>query len=296
MQAVEITHRTQYRYHRPVGLLPHRLMLRPQDSHDLRIQSATLTVTPEPAGMRWAHDVFGNSVCHLSWPEELRTDELSIVSHLALIHYPAGPEVPRATLDPAAEEFPFSYAAEEAPDLGRLAERQLPDADRIVDRWARGFLAAEGPTRTLPMLEDMARAIHARFTYAARDEEGTQSPVETLQTGSGSCRDFALLMMEAARSLGLAARFVTGYLYDPAAEGVVGGGATHAWCAIYVPGAGWIEYDPTNGLIAGANLIRVGSARTPAQAVPVAGGYVGDPADPLPLAVEVEVRASPAPG
>lgn len=86
-------------------------MLRPQDSHDLRIQSATLTVTPEPADTRWAHDVFGNSVCHLSWPEALRTDALSIVSHLALIHYPAGPEVPRATLDPAAEEFPFSYAA-----------------------------------------------------------------------------------------------------------------------------------------------------------------------------------------
>jgi transglutaminase-like putative cysteine protease len=293
MPHVEITHSTEYTYRRPVGLLRHRLMVRPQDSHDLRLQQATLTVDPAPATTRWAHDVFGNSICLLEWPEALRTKRLHIVSRLALDHYPSGSALSRVTLDPAAQRFPFSYAAEEVPDLARLTERQLPDPLRAVDAWARGFLLDGGgeEVRTLALLEAMTRAIQGRFTYVAREEEGTQAPVETLASGQGTCRDFALLMMEAARSLGLAARFVTGYLYDAGGAAARGGGATHAWCSIYLPGAGWVEYDHTNGLVAGTNLIRVGVARTPEQAMPVAGGFVGDVADPLGLVVDVVARA-----
>ncbi|MBR0683992.1 transglutaminase family protein [Roseomonas eburnea] len=295
MARVRIRHTTRYAYRNPVGLAQHRLMVRPRDSHDLRLHDATLSVSPAPAVTRWAHDVFGNSVCLLEWSPEARADHLEIISALDLTHYPAGPELPRATLDPAVEIFPFSYGAEEAPDVARLRERHLPDPDRRVDAWARRFLAQGGLTRTLPMLEAMTRAIRDEFTYEARDEEGTNSPIATLSSGKGACRDFTLLMMEAARSLGLAARFVTGYLYETAGDGVVGGGATHAWCSVYVPGAGWVEYDPTNGLVAGENLIRVGSTRTPEQAVPVGGGYIGKAEDFEGLHVDVTVQVGDDP-
>lgn len=299
MPEVQIIHRTEYRYQRPVRLLPHRLMLRPQDSHDLRLHDATLAVDPAPDTTRWAHDVFGNSVCQIEWPEDMRTEGLQITSELTLTHYPAGSNLRRESLDPAAENYPFSYAADEIPDLSRLTERQLPDPGRMVDAWARRFVTKEGTVHSLELLEEITRAIKAEFTYAGRDAEGTQPPTETLERGSGTCRDLALLMMEAVRSLGFAARFITGYLYDEG-EGTgeegnnQGGGATHAWCGVYLPGAGWVEYDPTNGIIAGTNLIRVGVTRTPAQALPVAGGYVGHPTDPLPLLVDVRARAIPS--
>jgi len=279
-----------------VGLLAHRLMMRPQDSHDLRLHSATLEVDPPPQTTRWAHDVFGNSICLMEWPRDVRTNRLSIISRVELTQYPAGPALPRATLDPAAEIFPFSYAADEVPDLARLAERQVPHPGRVVDAWMHRFLGPAGNPRTPNLLETVTQAVKSDFTYCSRTAEGTQTPAETLERGSGTCRDFALLMMEAVRSLGLAARFVTGYLYDTGTQQAKGGGATHAWCSVYLPGAGWVEYDPTNGLVAGANLIRVGSTRTPEQALPIAGGFVGDPSDPLPLTVDVTSEVLPAPG
>ena len=288
MPRVRITHATEYAYHRPVRPTTHRLMLRPRDSHDLRLHSATLTVTPPPSRTRWAHDVFGNSLAYLEW-ERIDTRLLRIVSSLDLDHYPSEADLP---LDPAAEIYPFSYMTDEAPDLSRTLERQYPDPDRAVDAWARSFVNPAGPTRTLDMLTAMTRAIRAEFRYAARDAEGTNSPARTLATRTGACRDFALLMMEAVRALGLAARFVSGYLYDDRLAGGqanVGGGSTHAWVAVYLPGAGWVEYDPTNGLIAGRNLIRICTARTPKQATPVSGGYLGSRRDLLGLRVNVDV-------
>jgi len=286
---VRITHSTEYTYHQPVRPTTHRLMLRPRDSHDLRLRSATLAVTPPPARTRWAHDVFGNSVCYLDWDRVL-TRVIRIVSTLDLDHYHTARDLP---LDPAAETYPFSYSTDEAPDLARLLERQHPDPGRVVEGWARGFLNPHGPTRTMDMLVAMTRAVHAGFTYYARDAEGTRPPLQTLATRSGACRDFALLMMEACRSLGIAARFVSGYLYDEGRAGtpqVVGGGATHAWCAAYLPGAGWVEFDPTNGLVAGRNLVRVCAARTPEQARPVSGAYIGEAEDFDRLDVSVDVR------
>jgi transglutaminase-like putative cysteine protease len=287
MPDVRITHTTRYTYARPVGLLTHRLMLRPQDSHDLRLHEATIDIDPLPASSRWAHDVFGNSVCLLDWAPGLRTDHLRIVSRLRLTHYPPGVAQPRNTLDTAAEFYPFAYPPEEMPDLGALALPQQPDPAGAVAAWARGFLGHGSAIRTLPLLEAMTRAIKDQFAYRGREEEGTQAASQTLALGTGTCRDFALLMMEAARSLGLAARFVSGYLYSASGQAQQGAGATHAWCGIYLPGAGWVEFDPTNGLVSGSNLIRVGVTRTPEQAVPVGGGFVGDPTDPLGMAVEV---------
>ena len=180
-----------------VGLGRHRMMLRPRDSHDLRLHDARLDIDPAPSVERWAHDVFGNSLCLIEWPETVRTELLRIVSCLDLTHFPACPDLPVPTLDPAAEIVPFSYAAHEVPDLARLTERHLPDPERTVDKWARRFVAGEGEVRTLRMLEAMTHAIKADFTYEARYEEGTRTPAETLRLGSGTCRDVC-------RALGIA--------------------------------------------------------------------------------------------
>jgi len=293
MARINITHTTEYTYRNPVGLTRHRMMLRPDDSHDLRLHHAILKIDPKPATIRWAHDVFNNSICFLEWPDDLRTTHLRIVSTLDMTHHPEGQPLPVYSLDPAAELFPFSYAASEAPDLARLTERQLPDPDRTVDTWARRFLDEATKPRTLEVMEAMTHAIKAEFGYGARHEEGTQTPAQTLALGTGTCRDFAVLMMEALRSLGLATRFVTGYLYDDADGTTRGGGSTHAWCSVYLPGAGWVEYDPTNGLVAGANLIRVGVTRSAEQALPISGGYFGDAGDFLAMNVDVAVSAMP---
>jgi transglutaminase-like putative cysteine protease len=290
MTTISIIHRTTYRYAAPVSFGPHRLMLRPRDSHDLRLLSATLAITPA-ASLRWKHDVFGNSVAVATFAEPAAT--LEIVSRITLEHFPADPPDVAALIEPYAETYPFAYPAEEAGDLAPVLRRHDPDPDRLVDTWAKRFLGSSGPTRTADLLAGITRAIQAEFRYEAREAEGTQTAPQTLRSGSGACRDFALLMMEACRSLGIAARFVSGYLYDAdmvdAAAPLVGGGAPHAWCDVYVPGAGWVEFDPTNGLVAGRNLIRVAVARTPEQAVPIGGSWTG-PADTYRgMSVNVEV-------
>ena len=278
MPRVRVTHETDYRYVQPVRLLSHRLMLRPRDSHDLRLLETALAVSPPVRSTRWAHDVFGNSVCYLGFAEAQTTQTLRIVSTLDLRHYPARTDLP---LDPRAETFPFSYTSAEVPDLARSIERHYPDPERVVDEWAHRFLATGGPTGTMAMLTAITRAIKAEFRYQGRQAEGTNDPLVTLATRTGACRDYAVFMMEAVRSLGLAARFVSGYLYDERLVAsdtpVVGGGATHAWTEVYLPGAGWVEFDPTNGWVAGQNLIRVSVARTPEQAVPIAGSFLGPP-------------------
>jgi transglutaminase-like putative cysteine protease len=290
---INIVHSTEYSYRNAVGLMRHRLMLRPDDSHDLRLHHAALDVDPKPSLIHWAHDAFDNSICFLEWPENLRTDRLSIVSTLDLTHHPDGPPLPVYSLDPGAEAFPFAYAPDELADLMSLIERQEPDPEGTVAAWARRFAGTEGKARTLAVVEAMTHAIKAEFRYEVRHEEGTRTAAKTIALGNGACRDFAVLMMEALRSFGVATRFVTGYLYDDTSGTTRGGGATHAWCNVYLPGAGWMEYDPTNGLIAGSNLIRVGVARTAAQAVPISGGYVGAPNDAAGLKVDVAVRAGP---
>ena len=289
MARIEIRHTTEYTYRSPVHLLRHRLMVRPDDSHDLKLHRAELKVEPEPASVRWKHDAFDNSVCFLEWPEGLAADRLSIVSTLDLTHHPDGPPLPKYNLDAVAQPFPFSYAPDEIPDIARLAERQMPDPDRKVDAWARRTVGEAGNPNTLDVLEAMTRAIQRDFRYGARHEEGTQTAAQTIELGTGTCRDFAVLMMEALRSFGLATRFVTGYLYDDSSGETRGGGSTHAWCSVYLPGAGWVEYDPTNGLIAGANLIRVGVTREAAQAIPISGGFVGNADDPIGMHVDVSV-------
>jgi len=281
MQTLTVRHTTVYSYANPVSFGEHRAMFRPRDSHDIRLHDATLEISP-PATVHWYHDVFGNSIAIARF--DTQATELRFVSTIRLTHYPrSGPDFP---IEPYAQSFPFAYSAEEVPDLGRTMERHYPDPEHLVDEWARQFVVKDGLTETAALLADITHTIHEAFEYRARYEEGTQSPVQTLQTKSGTCRDFALLMMEAARSLGFAARFVSGYLYG---EESVGGGSTHAWVQVYLPGAGWTEFDPTNGLVGSKNLVRVAVARDPSQALPLVGSWQGAPSDFLGLTVDVSV-------
>jgi transglutaminase-like putative cysteine protease len=291
MTRLEIRHVTVYRYARPVSFGEHRAMLRPRDSHDLKLIETSLIVSPK-ATVRWVHDVFGNSITVLAF--EKAAAALRVESRILLQHYaPSEPDYPIAA---DAELWPFVYGDEERRDLGPTLDRHYPDPEDRVRAWTMSFTQG-GETRTLPLLGAMTRGIKEQLRYQERHEKGTQAPLETLEKGGGSCRDYALLMIEAARSLGFAARFVTGYLYDPTLDGaaeaaMTGAGATHAWVQVYLPGAGWVEFDPTNGIVGGRNLIRVAVARDPKQAVPLAGSYVGRPEDYLGMTVEVQVARS----
>ena len=287
MKILTVRHVTTYRYKQPVSFGEHRMMLRPRDSYDQRLIEARLTITPEPSELNWMHDPFGNCVAIARFSR--RAAELKFDSMIRLDHEPNN--ALEFELEDYALDYPFSYSSEEIPDLTRCIERHYLDRDREVDRWAHQFLRKQGPTGTRELLAAMTHAIHQRFTYVSRAEMGTQDPLATLKLGSGTCRDFALLMMEAVRSLGLAARFVSGYL---APSGRVdhkrlGGESTHAWCEVYLPGAGWVEYDPTNGLIGNADLIRVAVVRDPRQAVPVSGTWTGFPSDFIEMTVDVSV-------
>ena len=271
------------------------MMMRPRDSHDQRQISARLDISPAPAQLRWMLDVFGNNVAVARFDRWAR--ELLVINRLQIGH--TAPESLDGTpleswVEPYARTTPFSYDAEEMPDLLRLIERLYPDPGHALDRWARAFLRTDGPTETLPLLEAMTRSIRRQFTYQSRQRSGIQTPSETLWLGTGTCRDFAVLMMEAARCLGFAARFVSGYIYVPEREGRPhrGGGNTHAWAQIYVPGAGWLEFDPTNSIIGSRDLIRVCVTRDPQLAVPLSGSWTGAAADCLGMDVSVEVTSA----
>jgi len=287
MKLLTVRHVTTYRYKQPVSFGEHRMMLRPRDSYDQRLIEATLVIDPGPSVLNWTHDPFGNCVAIARFSR--RAAELKFNSTIRLDHEPN--HALEFELEDYAREYPFCYSAEEIPDLSRTIERQYIDHDREVDRWTHQFLKKHGPTPTQELLATMTHAIHERFTYAARAEAGTQDPAQTLRLGSGSCRDFALLMMEAVRSLGLAARFVSGYLVPSGRVDYarLGGESTHAWLEVYLPGAGWVEYDPTNGLIGNDELIRVAVVRDPRQAVPISGTWTGFPSDFIDMIVDVSV-------
>ena len=286
----EIVHTTVYQYQQPVTFGEHRVMFRPRDSHDLRVLATDLKVSPE-AMVRMIQDPHSNSVA-LVQPLVPAT-ELKIVCSFAIEH--AQTLNLALPLAPSAEVFPFAYSLDERFDLENYLRPHHDDPGGHLTAWARQFIRTDGLTGTRDLLVKMNEFIRVNFRYAERDEEGTQTPQATLKLNSGSCRDFALLMMEAARRLGIATRFVSGYLYDPAldggkASGTVGAGSTHAWLQAYLPGAGWVPFDPTNNLLDGNQLIRVGVARDPSQAAPIAGSWYGEPGDYLGMTVNVAVK------
>ena len=272
-------------------------MVRPRESYDQHLLASHLVIDPEPRELRWLQDVFGNAVAIATFDRQ--ASRLSFDSRVHLHHAPA--EIDHVDIENYARTYPFTYSSEDMPDLLRSIERQHADPQRRIDGWVRRFLG-EGRTDTLALLSDMTTAIRREFTYVARAEKGTQTPLETLDRRKGTCRDYAMLMIEAVRALGFAARFVSGYVYDPGgtgrsrgAEAVVGGGNTHAWVRVYLPGSGWVEFDPTNGIIGNRGLIRVAIARDIYQAVPISGTWSGFPGSFVDMDVSVSVEAAPAP-
>jgi transglutaminase-like putative cysteine protease len=286
MPLLTIHHKTIYRYTRAVAFGEHRVMLRPLPGHDLRICASRLEIEPKPMQLRWIHDVFGNSVAIATFDE--RADRLSFTATATVEHRPA--EQFALAPDDPAYFYPFRYDDEEYPDLLQFVTPQYGDPNGELSAWARQFLDAEAPTPTFNILIGMTHGIRKAFTYRKRHERGTQHPLDTLQTRSGSCRDYALFMIEALRRLGVAARFVSGYIFVPDdGEGHVGGGSTHAWVQVYLPSDGWIEFDPTNGIVGARDLIRVAVARDPRQAIPLHGTYLGSPDAFAGMEVHVDV-------
>jgi transglutaminase-like putative cysteine protease len=283
---ITITHRTEYRYDRPVILNPHRLMLRPRDGHDLWVDDAFLTIQPQ-ATLRWYFETFGNSVAEASFRDA--TDLLVIESQLLLRRY-VSDRLLRADGSHICP-YPFAYDTDDLRDLHPFLGLHNPQDAGLLDTWLGEKFHQRGED-ALTFLRGLSDTVHLNLRYSARDEMGTQTAAETIRSGIGTCRDFAFLFMEAARRFGFAARFVTGYLDDrPQGQAsAIGGGATHAWADVFIPDEGWIEFDPTNRITAGSALIRVATTRTPSQASPISGSFQGLEATCLGLAVSVEVH------
>lgn len=287
MITLDVRHTTTYRYANPVQFLEHRLLCRPRSSHELSLLDTGIAVSP--AGeLRWHHDVFGNSVAKLSFAES--ANALVVETSFRAEHYPADPQ--QLVLDDEVRTLPFIYQADDATDLAAFMQPHYPDPRGEVAAWTQRFIEANDGV-TMEVLNSMVQTIQRDFVYQRRDAHGTWEPAKTLSAMAGSCRDYALLMMEALRGIGLATRFVSGYLYDESAGEesgmLLGGGETHAWLEVYLPGAGWVAYDPTNALVAGRNLIPVAFARDPSQASPLSGDFEGLKGDFLGMEVNVTI-------
>jgi transglutaminase-like putative cysteine protease len=284
---IDIIHKTRYAYRQPVHLTSHRLLLRPRESRDVLVLAYELTVTAD-AAVRWSQDVSGNAVAVASFGS--LASELLIESRMR-VELGARP-YPVFDIAPSATVFPFRYSDDEWIDLGALSAQPADPVGRLR-AWAQAFVAAT-PTDTLSLLKDLNTGTCNTIRYEAREDQGTQTPVETLSRGRGSCRDIATLFIEAVRSLGFGARAVSGYLHDPQRTllGSANAGSTHAWAEVYVPGAGWITFDPTNDRVGAVDLIPVAVARDIRLALPVTGSFFGASNAFQSMSVEVSVTAA----
>jgi len=288
MVVLTIQHLTTYTYARDVAFGPHRLMLRPRESRNLRLIDHDIVLTPD-ANLSWANDVFGNAVATATF--QAPSDRLGIKSTATLeLDVEQWPVFDVAA---SAASYPFLLSEDDMTDLGALRLQGYLDSSGKLRSWAQGFVAGN-PTGTLALLQDICAGVASHISYEVREDEGAQTPEQTLEKRSGSCRDFAVLFVDAVRSLGFGARIVSGYLYDPDREllGSTGAGSTHAWAEVFIPGAGWITFDPTNRSVGGFNLVPVAVTRDIRQAMPVSGSFVGPPDAFEGMDVEVDVASS----
>ncbi|HEY8901590.1 MAG TPA: transglutaminase family protein [Chthoniobacterales bacterium] len=282
MKRLRITHTTEYRYHEPVTFGPHRAFVRPREGHDVHIEGSLLQITPK-AKVRWFRDMYGNSIAILDFQEPGTL--LRVFSELDVAHYDENPL--DFIIDPEAVAYPFRYPMDEQPELIPYRLSAFPRDGTALKDWLLQFYKPGQLIGTFDLLSNLNTAIFENFRYARREEAGIQTPAYTLQCGTGSCRDFATLMMEAARQWGFGARFVSGYLQTPTSEDQHG--ATHAWTEIYIPGAGWRGFDPTNNALAGSKHVSVAVNRDPEKAAPVSGSWKGPRSAFAGMSVDVQV-------
>jgi transglutaminase-like putative cysteine protease len=287
MPIYSVRHVTTYRYRQPVAFGEHRMMFTPREGHDQRLIDSDLRITPEPTSLRFSDDALGNRVGVAKFTG--RADTLVFESNISVEQWRSHPT--GFSIEERARFLPVAFEDDELADLRPYLKPRHRDIDGVLDAWARSFLRGGEPTPALELLTGMIEGIHGGLLYVRRHEPGIQSPAETLRRGSGTCRDFTELMIEALRLLKLPARFVSGYLYVPERDrhDIHGGGSTHAWVEVYLPGAGWIDIDPTNAILGNEGLIRIAVAREPSEALPLYGSYSGFPSDELGMEVLVKV-------
>ena len=265
---IRIRHRTTYNYNQPVKIGPHKIMIRPREGHDVHIESSVLEITPAHT-IRWMRDVNGNSLAKVNFNQ--MTSQLSFYSEVVLQQYDMNPL--DFILEESAVYYPFVYDSESLPELTPFMAILFPRDAAALREWLAQFWKPGDKLETIALLQKINRHINNTFTYQRRDEPGVQTPTETLKKNSGSCRDFATLMLEACRCWGLAARFVSGYMQCEATE--AGGASTHAWMEVYLPGAGWKGFDPTSGIMTAGQHVTVAVSRNPENAAPIAGTFEG---------------------
>jgi transglutaminase-like putative cysteine protease len=287
MSTITIRHTTTYKYKRAVAFGRHRMMLRPRDDADQTVREADITITPAPAELAWTVDRFGNHVAEAEF--EARASELRFESTIRLNHAPA--DLREADIEDFARAFPFVYPAKQKIELEPFMASRFTDPQ--IGDWAAAFLGKGGATSTRDLLHDMTRSIRTTFKHAARHEKGIQDPLRTLSIRSGSCRDHAMLMIAALRSLGMAARFVSGYLHleENDDNDSAPGGNTHAWVQAFLPGPGWVDLDPSCGVVGNQRHIRVAVVPEPDEAVPLQGTWIGEESDHLGMSVVVKVKS-----
>jgi transglutaminase-like putative cysteine protease len=268
MKRLRISHLTEYEYIEPVIFGPHRILVRPREGHDVHIESSRLEIEPD-ATVKWLRDIYGNSIAILTFFAS--GARLRVLSEVVVNHYDENPL--DFTVDTEAAAYPFQYPVDEHAELIPYRFPSYPRDAAPIREWLVQFYKPGQLIGTLDLLSALNTAINRSFVYLQRDESGVQRPAETLAQQSGSCRDFATLMMDATRHWGFGARFVTGYLQTPPDEAQHG--ATHAWTEIYIPGAGWRGFDPTNDTFAGADHVSVAVARDPEKASPISGSWTG---------------------
>jgi len=287
MPILTIRHVTTYHYKQPVAFGEHRMMLRPRDDDDQTVLESEIEITPEPSQLTWTQDIFGNHIAIARFED--RASELNFKSTMRVEHAPTSFHA--TDIDDFARIYPFEYAAGDGPGLARFIAPLSPNPKLAL--WAAKFLREDGSADTCELLVDMTQTIKQTFRHMARHEKGIQDPVRTLKLGSGSCRDLAGLMIAALRSLGFAARFVSGYLHlADADDDKFTGGNTHAWVQVYVPGPGWIDFDPSSGIVGNQNLVRVAVVHEPREAIPLQGTWFGTASDHLAMKIAVKVAAT----
>ena len=281
MQRLRIKHLTEYIFPTTVTLNSHRLLLRPREGHDVRIETSKLEINPA-YNIKWQRDVFDNSLAIVNFLEP--SNRLTIASEVVIQHYEL--TAFDFIIEDYAVNYPFTYSLDEQVDLAVFQQPIFLNDEYQINIWLQQLML--NGMDTFSMLLKLNQSINQQFRYQMREEAGVQSPSTTLTQASGSCRDYATLFIEACRWLGFASRFVSGYLHAPATE--AGNATTHAWVEVYLPGTGWKGFDPTTGEVTSNRHIAVAVARNPESIPPVSGSFIGPGLITPTLLVDVQVN------